>query len=59
MCLCVHSFVSQNAGWTSLHYAASKGNVDVLNVLIKKGANKEARTKEVRISRCLTTYSAI
>ncbi len=41
--------VSQNGGWTPLHQAAAHGNTDLVQILLRNGANPNARAEDGRI----------
>ncbi len=42
--LVAHGASVQKDGWTPLHYAATGGNVDIVKLLLSKGAKLEARS---------------
>ncbi len=41
--------VSQNGGWTPLHQAAAHGNIELVRMLLRYGANPNARAEDGRI----------
>ena len=42
--LVAHGASVNKKGWSPLHYAATGGNADIVNLLLSKGANLEARS---------------
>jgi ankyrin repeat protein len=47
-------YIEERDGWLPLHYAARWGDIDMLNVLIKAGANINGKTKnkETALHKC-------
>jgi len=45
VCVCLPPFTSVQNGWTVLLYASIRGHTAIVQVLLRAGADKEARDK--------------
>ena len=45
VCVCVYPPLSQSTGWSALHFAAERGDVNTARSLLKAGANALLKDK--------------